>query len=151
MEGQRYCSPETGRWLSRDPIGESEGANLFAFVLNAPHTYVDIDGRRLFPDIPGDRWPPVDYYPGVPKDWLHPATPRPAPPDPPPCCRFNLGECAGCYALCYATGMLSCTAPCYNLSPTGTALCLLILGQSCSWTVGTTCANFCGDVAMECD
>ena len=30
----RYYSPELGRWLSRDPIGESGGVNLYAMVGN---------------------------------------------------------------------------------------------------------------------
>ncbi len=32
--GFRYYVPETGRWLSRDPIAERGGLNLFAFVGN---------------------------------------------------------------------------------------------------------------------
>tara|TARA_R100000027_G_scaffold17378_1_gene12555 strand:- start:545 stop:1651 length:1107 start_codon:yes stop_codon:yes gene_type:complete len=32
--GFRYYDPETGRWLSRDPIGERGGLNLYAFVGN---------------------------------------------------------------------------------------------------------------------
>ena len=32
--GRRFYSPELGRWLSRDPIGERGGLNLHAFVSN---------------------------------------------------------------------------------------------------------------------
>ena len=32
--GFRYYSPQTGRWLSRDPIGEEGGINLYGFVGN---------------------------------------------------------------------------------------------------------------------
>lgn len=32
--GQRYYNPGTGRWLSRDPIEEQGGVNLYAFVRN---------------------------------------------------------------------------------------------------------------------
>lgn len=32
--GFRYYHPELGRWLSRDPIGEDGGLNLYAFVKN---------------------------------------------------------------------------------------------------------------------
>ena len=32
----RYYSPELGRWLSRDPIGEAGGSNLYAMVSNSP-------------------------------------------------------------------------------------------------------------------
>jgi len=34
--GFRYMDPETGRWLSRDPIGERGGLNLYVFVGSAP-------------------------------------------------------------------------------------------------------------------
>jgi RHS repeat-associated protein len=32
--GYRYYMPETGRWLSRDPIGENGGLNLYGYVEN---------------------------------------------------------------------------------------------------------------------
>jgi len=32
--GYRYLDPLTGRWLSRDPIGEDGGVNLYGFVGN---------------------------------------------------------------------------------------------------------------------
>ncbi len=34
--GYRYYGPRLGRWLSRDPIMESGGANLYGYVQNAP-------------------------------------------------------------------------------------------------------------------
>ena len=34
--GYRYYSPDMGRWLSRDPIEEQGGLNLYAFVNNDP-------------------------------------------------------------------------------------------------------------------
>jgi len=39
--GYRYYSPELGRWLSRDPVGEIGGLNLYAFVRNDPIDNVD--------------------------------------------------------------------------------------------------------------
>ena len=36
LSGYRYYSPTLGRWLSRDPIGETGGLNLFGFVNNSP-------------------------------------------------------------------------------------------------------------------
>ena len=42
--GQRFYSPGTGRWLSRDPIAERGGANLCAFVGNNPASYADVLG-----------------------------------------------------------------------------------------------------------
>ncbi len=39
--GYRYYNPSTGRWLSRDPIGEEGGINVYAFVVNDPLSFVD--------------------------------------------------------------------------------------------------------------
>jgi RHS repeat-associated protein len=44
--GYRYYNPSTGRWLSRDPIEEEGGGNLFAFVGNDPLNEVDVLGLR---------------------------------------------------------------------------------------------------------
>ncbi len=43
--GYRYYDPLTGRWPSRDPIGERGGLNLYGFVGNEPIDRVDFDGR----------------------------------------------------------------------------------------------------------
>ena len=43
--GYRYYDPETGRWLSRDPIEERGGLNLYEFVGNAPVNDSDYLGR----------------------------------------------------------------------------------------------------------
>lgn len=42
--GYRYYSPELGRWLSRDPIGETGGNNLYAATKNNPINSVDYLG-----------------------------------------------------------------------------------------------------------
>ena len=42
--GYRYYNPDTGRWLSRDPIGELGGVNLYAFTKNAPLNLIDLFG-----------------------------------------------------------------------------------------------------------
>jgi RHS repeat-associated protein len=42
--GYRYYDPVTGRWPSRDPIGERGGVNLYGFTGNAPHQNHDIVG-----------------------------------------------------------------------------------------------------------
>lgn len=42
--GCRYYTPNTGRWLIRDPIEEQGGANVYAFVLNRPINKCDIIG-----------------------------------------------------------------------------------------------------------
>jgi RHS repeat-associated protein len=42
--GYRFYNPSTGRWLSRDPIEEEAGSNLFAAYFNEPITTVDRNG-----------------------------------------------------------------------------------------------------------
>jgi len=42
--GYRYYNPSTGRWLSRDPVGEEGGFNLFGFVGNDPLMAIDLLG-----------------------------------------------------------------------------------------------------------
>jgi RHS repeat-associated protein len=42
--GHRYYSPEMSRWLSRDPLGEEGGLNLYGFVGNGPVGRVDLFG-----------------------------------------------------------------------------------------------------------
>jgi RHS repeat-associated protein len=44
--GHRYYNPSTGRWLSRDPIEEEGGFNLYAFLNNDPMG--DFDFLGLF-------------------------------------------------------------------------------------------------------
>ena len=44
--GARDYDPETGRWLSKDPIGFAGGdANLYAYALGDPINFVDVDGQ----------------------------------------------------------------------------------------------------------
>ena len=80
--GYRYYSPALGRWLSRDPIEEKGGLNLYGFVNNDPVNNFDLDGKEMGWNIcPGCRrrfidrgslqfkcpycgWPPPDeQYP----------------------------------------------------------------------------------------
>lgn len=42
--GYRYYDPVTGRWPSRDPIGEDGGLNLYGFVHNSPVSSIDARG-----------------------------------------------------------------------------------------------------------
>jgi hypothetical protein len=44
--GYRYYDPVTGRWPSRDPIGERGGLNLYAFVGNDGANYWDYCGLQ---------------------------------------------------------------------------------------------------------
>jgi hypothetical protein len=44
QSGWSFYNPSTGRWLSRDTIGERGGKNLYCFVNNKPITAVDALG-----------------------------------------------------------------------------------------------------------
>ena len=53
----RAYDPDLGRWLSRDPIGEAGGINLYGYVGNNPVNYVDELGLAV-----GDWWDfPANY------------------------------------------------------------------------------------------
>jgi len=42
--GYRYYTPRLGRWMSRDPIGEDGGANLYSFLKNGVPNRYDAKG-----------------------------------------------------------------------------------------------------------
>ena len=42
--GYRFYDPVTGRWLSRDPIEEEGGVNLYGFIENKPVNLIDMFG-----------------------------------------------------------------------------------------------------------
>ena len=56
--GYRYYNPSTGRWLSRDPIGEIGGLPLYCLLSNDGLDSVDRLGLRQ----PPDGWMPVPPY-----------------------------------------------------------------------------------------
>lgn len=43
---QAFYNPNAGRWLSRDPIGEEGGKNVYGFVGNKPTRHVDALGLQ---------------------------------------------------------------------------------------------------------
>jgi RHS repeat-associated protein len=48
--GYRYYTASTGRWLSKDPLEEKGGLNLYGFVGNNPVDRLDKDGRVVLVD-----------------------------------------------------------------------------------------------------
>jgi len=65
----RAYDPNLGRWLSRDPLGESGGLNLYGYVGNDPVNWLDLLGLIILPPNfigplqPGDvRAPSWDVY-----------------------------------------------------------------------------------------
>jgi RHS repeat-associated protein len=62
--GYRYYNASTGRWFSRDPIGERGAMNIYGFVRNEPIQRCDKLGLNEYPiHIPEP--PPIDDGPDV--------------------------------------------------------------------------------------
>ena len=47
--GARYYAPWLGRWLSSDPLGFTEGLNLFSYCMNSPTNRLDANGTDSRP------------------------------------------------------------------------------------------------------
>jgi RHS repeat-associated protein len=60
----RAYDADTGRWLNRDPMGEWDGSNLYAFVHNDPMNLVDVTGLAGWRIEPGH-----GQSPGNPAGW----------------------------------------------------------------------------------
>lgn len=62
-----FYNPQTGRWLSRDPIGEKGGMNNYASCRNTPLGFIDARGR-----IPlGPFWPILGDVCDAARCWAH--------------------------------------------------------------------------------
>lgn len=57
--GFRYYDPVTGRWPSRDPIGEEGGVNLYGALANNPISQVDFLGLQ---DVPPQEDEAREYF-----------------------------------------------------------------------------------------
>jgi uncharacterized protein RhaS with RHS repeats len=44
--GYRYYNPQLGRWINRDPIGETGGGNVYGYVMNNPLVLLDALGQE---------------------------------------------------------------------------------------------------------
>lgn len=42
--GRRYYDPESGRFITKDPLGDRDGPNLYAYVSNNPLMFIDLWG-----------------------------------------------------------------------------------------------------------
>jgi RHS repeat-associated protein len=64
----RAYDPVTGRWLSRDPMGEISdvAANLYPYVGGNPVGATDPDGRMPWMHRPMRRWPSLPDLPSIP-------------------------------------------------------------------------------------
>ena len=54
--GRRYYDPATGQWLNREPLGEDESLNLYAYCGNDPINRVDVLGLAEVPLWQADRY-----------------------------------------------------------------------------------------------
>ena len=45
---QRYYDPQTGQYLTPDPLGQPDGPNAYLYVAGNPLTFIDPDGLVLF-------------------------------------------------------------------------------------------------------
>jgi RHS repeat-associated protein len=44
----RYYNPSTGKFISRDPVGQNDQINLYTYVANSPVMYTDPTGKFVF-------------------------------------------------------------------------------------------------------
>lgn len=56
--GFRFYHPQSGQWLTQDPLGESDGPNLYAYVSNNPASLIDRFG------LWGEGWSLKDAWDG---------------------------------------------------------------------------------------
>jgi RHS repeat-associated protein len=106
--GFRFYVPELGRWINRDPIGESGGVYIYGFTMNNGVGVVDYLGLAGGLGIGGPKWPGT---PEITPQKIHPDNTgsfgQELLSDPAPHC-FNEGWLRHCYNSCrlqHITGM----------------------------------------------
>ena len=68
-DARGFYHPGTGRWLSRDPIGERGGLNRYGFIGNTPVSHIDRLGLAVLFGGPGAGMAPnIPTEPPTPKD-----------------------------------------------------------------------------------
>ncbi|MGH9352156.1 MAG: RHS repeat-associated core domain-containing protein, partial [Terriglobia bacterium] len=86
----RAYDPRTGRWLTRDPLGEGSdpAANLYRYVQGNPISFVDpfgLDAGGVYSYVPpGGYWSPGEPFPPPPGGSGSPCPPGDAAGGPPP-------------------------------------------------------------------
>ncbi|HKK63155.1 MAG TPA: RHS repeat-associated core domain-containing protein [Bacteroidales bacterium] len=71
ISNYRYYNPDLGRWLSRDPIGEQGGLNVYGFVGNNGVNEVDILGLSFESPGPVYTKGPIESYDPPHLDFPH--------------------------------------------------------------------------------
>jgi RHS repeat-associated protein len=82
--GMRYYGAPMGRWISRDPLGDFGGANVYAYVANNPTTRTAYLGMRwtparragsvLLPHTPSEAWV-TERWPRMHRSMFHVGVP----------------------------------------------------------------------------
>ena len=67
--GRRYYSSQTGRFLTPDPVGFSDGPNLYAYVHNSPMVLIDPYGLTAMEDVGGAG---IEAGMGLGRGFIHP-------------------------------------------------------------------------------
>ena len=78
--GYRFYDPNLQRWLNRDPLGEWDDINLYAFAYNNPECYVDSDGLQIIEPPPAKPKPKPTPPPTPGKPKPKPPVGKPKPP-----------------------------------------------------------------------
>jgi RHS repeat-associated protein len=159
---RRVLNSDLGRWLTRDPLGYVDGANLYEYVRSNPLIGIDPSGTALPEYTPGgpglrDKDPyrqahPEKYtscdpaLPGSHCAGLVPP-PGPVPPGITPCagCDVKLLKCMGWAACCGAIGIgcfITCDALCAPFaSPPIFVICLIKCMDECMSRLGGPCCR----------